>query len=329
MKVFNLSPWVWLLILLGLVLVPALGVGGYTLRNLPAGMKMEYAIHKAPFRSVDADLSINGQSIKIHGILRCRYNPYPGLSEAPDFSFPDAIVKTIAPDHDVTLVLRGACMAENLGKSEMHYTVIDRIGADAAVYLTDSPQLAGSKVVLRPAEAADWELTPDDYADNCDEDGFSNTGRIGVWHLDGASFMGDMVSALGAPPDGKRIDGLSNYAPTGGSDLSEILRDWKVRTLVRDSYRACATDESFNGKTCRGMVDTRRNAYNLAEIDGGALPAVHLNNGSLTLGEQSVVRVKRSEGLGYAHNMHIAVKAGERMFYIQRQEYCLAKVWRP
>jgi|GEM_PF-2324547 len=330
MKIFNTSPWVILAVLLGVVLIVGLGVGSYSFRNLPSGMHAEYSISPTDFRTVDARLQINGQPVSLHGVLRCRFNPYPGLSEQEDFSFPDGFSKDVGANRQVILVVRSACSESADAKTALHFTVIDRRGDEGTVYLTDSPQLAGSQVTVSPTSAHDWDSNLDDYVDNCDEDGFTNTGRIGAWHLAGESFVGDMVSPLGPPPTEKLIEGVSNYADTATSTptIAAMLRDWHVRPLGREDNSVCADNSTFIGKGCQARVQTRLQAYALQSIDGGAMPTIHIANGTMQLGDRAMVKVKRTSGDGYAHQMHQALRSGERYFYVQRMEFCYSRVWR-
>ncbi|HVI52099.1 MAG TPA: hypothetical protein VM661_12875 [Candidatus Sulfotelmatobacter sp.] len=331
MKIFNMSPWVILAVLLGAGMVVGLGVGGYSFRNTPSGMHGEFAVNPSEFLTVDAALKINGQPADLHGVVRCRVNPYPGLSDQEDFSFPDALVKDTGSDRQVILVVRSVCSEYQDAKTVLHFTVIDRRGDDATVYLTDSPQLAGSSIKVSATRAADWDRNLDGYLDNCDEDGFINTGRIGVWHKAGESFAGDMVSVLGPPPPSLQIEGVSNFVDTSIGDraITGLLRDWKVRSLSREDTSVCADNSTFVGKGCLARVTTRLQAYALGAIDGGNFPTIRVNNGVMQLAEQGVVRLRRTSGSGYAHNMHLALRSGERYFYVQRMEVCYARVWRP
>lgn len=330
MKIFNMSPWVILVILLGAGAVIGLGVGGYSLRNTPPGMHGEFSINPSSFLTVDAALKVNGLPISLHGVMRCRSNPYPGLSEQEDFSFPDALSKTVSPGRQVMLVVRSVCSENQDSKNALHFTVIDRQGDDAAVYLTDSPQLAGSAVRVSPTAAADWKQPLDDYLDDCDDDGFVNTGRIGVWHGPGETFAGDMVSVLGPPLAERQVENVSNFIDNtiGDRTITGLLRDWKVRPLARDDISVCGDNSTFVGKGCLARVNTRLQAYALQAIDGGNFPAIRINNGLMQLGEQGMIKARRMTG-GYAHNMHLALRSGERYFYVQRMEFCYSRVWRP
>jgi len=330
MKIFNMSPWLVLALFLGSAAIVGLGVGAFTYRNLPGGLHAEYAVTPADFLTVDANLALEGKSFALHGVVRCRFNPYPGLSDKGDFSFPDAISKQVEPGRQMILVLGSLCSENAVEQGKLHFTVIDRHGDDATIYATDSPQLAGSAIKVRKTESADFAQGLDDYLDECDAEGFSDPGRIGVWHLPGESFVGDMVSALGPPPPSNQIEKVSNYIDNsvGDQNITAMLRDWKVRPVTREETRVCASNESFLGKGCAARMQMRAQAYALESIDGGAMPAIRVKDGTLTLGPQGLIRAKRTNGMGYAHQMHQALRSGERFFYVQRLEYCLAPVWR-
>ena len=330
MKIFNMSPWVILAVLLGLGTTVGLCVGAFTFRNLPQGMQAEFSVSPSDFLTINAKLNLNGQPVEIRGVVRCRINPYPGLSDQEDFSFPDGFVKEVAPGRDVTLVVRSVCSEKNVEQGVLHFTVIDRKGDDAAVYMTESPQLAGSHVTVKKTKAEDFAEELDQFVYNCDEDGFINTGRIGAWHLPGETFVGDMVSPLGPPPQFNQIEGVSNYIDSsiGENAVGTMLRDWKIHPLGRDENRVCADNSSFIGKGCLSRIQARIQAYALESIDGGTMPTIRVKNGIMQLGDKGVVKVKRVSGDGYAHQLHLALRSGERFFYAQRLEYCYAPVWR-
>lgn len=330
MRLFNTSPWVVLVILLGLLIVPLLVGGGFVFRNQPLGMQTEFAIDGKAFKTVDAQLKLGGQDVAIHGVVRCHFNPYPGLSEQDDFSFPDGFVQDVTPNRQVTLVVRGICAEAEPEKARLHLTVIDRTGDEASVYLSDAPQLAGSEIKISATNAADWARPLAGFVDNCDEDGFVNTGRIGVWHLPGDTFVGDLVSPLGIDPRSTRVENVSNYIDNsiGDRTITTMLRDWNVKMLARDINRACADNETYIGKGCLAQVKTRLSAYALASIDGGTLPTIRIHDGALQLGPKGVVHAKRMIGEGYTHNLRLTLSSGERYFYVQRLDYCYAPVWR-
>lgn len=330
MKVFNTSPWIILAVLFGLGSIGGLAVAGFTFRNLPAGMRSEFTVDPREFLTVEASLKLDGRDINLHGVIRCRVNPYPGLSDQEDFSYPDGFVKEIAPGRQVILVVRSVCTESAVEKGQLHFTVVDRKGDEAKVYMSDSPQLAGSTISARKTRSEDFERDFDSYVDNCDEDGFSNTGRIGVWHLPGETFVGDLVSSLGPPPQFSQIEGVNNYIDNtiGDRNITAMLRDWRVRPLGRDEMRVCASNDSFLGKGCLARVMTRVQGYDLAAIDGGTMPTIRIKDGVLQLGDRGVITAKRVAAGGYAHQLHLALRSGERFFYVQRLEYCYAPVWR-
>jgi hypothetical protein len=96
----------------------------------------------------DADLRINGQHVRIRGLVYCVYPKYSAVPHEKQ-SYPDGFYKILRNGHEIDLITDGMCPTDKDDNTSAHPIIVDRFGDTAKVYLIDSQQISGSKATFR------------------------------------------------------------------------------------------------------------------------------------------------------------------------------------